>query len=223
MGCDQHVFEPNVAWTEQTHKVQQTPDGRLLAIWSQKWQLIKVKYSMIELRKDQLVKSEITQSTHLAEHHFCAHQFKGLLHKIYGALLMAGPGSQTAASPGVGAIEEESQDANGRSARQETNGDQRKPWRFATCRGHAHLHGTALSESGGLCQGSSLMLRAATQHLRSCEALTWQQHVGGACHHSQHQQVGATCHVLKIEEVLIDRCLWAWYAGANCIKGNWCK
>ena len=102
--------------------------------------------------------------------------------------------SQTAAGPGVGAIEEESQDANGRSARQETNGDQRKPWRFATCRGHAHLHSTALSESGGLCQGSSLMLRAATQHLRSCEALTWQQHVGGACHHSQHQQVGATCH-----------------------------
>ena len=106
--------------------------------------------------------------------------------------------SQTAAGPGVGAIEEESQDANGRSARQETNGDQRKPWRFATCRGHAHLHGTALSESGGLCQGSSLMLRAATQHLRSCEALTWQQHVGGACHHSQHQQVGATCHVLNV-------------------------
>ena len=184
---------------------------------------IKVKYSMIALRKDQLVKSEITRSTHLAEHHFCAHQFKGLLHKIYGALLMAGPGSQTAAGPGVGAIEEESQDANGRGARQETNGDQRKPWRFATCRGHAHLHGTALSESGGLCQGSSLMLRAATQRLRSCEALTWQQHVGGACHHSQHQQVGATCHVLKIEEMLIDRCLWAWYAGANCIKGNWCK
>ena len=39
------------------------------------------------------------------------------------------------------------------------------------------------------------MLRTATQHLRSCEALTWQQHVGGACHHSQHQQVGATCHL----------------------------
>ena len=120
--------------------------------------------------------------------------------------------SQTAAGPGVGAIEEESQDANGRSARQETNGDQRKPWRFATCRGHAHLHGTALSESGGLCQGSSLMLRAATQHLRSCEALTWQQHVGGACHHSQHQQVGATCHLsdLELEQVVSSVLFWAW-------------
>ena len=103
--------------------------------------------------------------------------------------------SQTAAGTRVGAIEEESQDANSRGARQEANEDQRKPLGFATCRGHAHLHSTALSlESGGLCQGSSLVLRAATQHLGSSEALTGQQHVGGACHHSQHQQVGAARH-----------------------------
>ena len=103
--------------------------------------------------------------------------------------------SQTAAGTRVGAIEEESQDANSRGARQEANEDQRKPLGFATCHGHAHLHSTALSlESGGLCQGSSLVLRAATQHLGSSEALTGQQHVGGACHHSQHQQVGAARH-----------------------------
>ena len=103
--------------------------------------------------------------------------------------------SQTAAGTRVGAIEEEGQDANSRGARQEANEDQRKPLRFATCRGHTHLHSTALSlESGGLCQGSILVLRAAAQHLGSSEALTGQQHVGGACHHSQHQQVGAARH-----------------------------
>eukprot|EP00435_Cladocopium_sp_Y103_P061365 s65_g23.t1 len=54
--------------------------------------------------------------------------------------------------------------------------------------------------NGGLCQGSSLVLRAATQHLGSSEALTGQQHVGGACHHSQHQQVGAARHgAMRVE------------------------
>eukprot|EP00435_Cladocopium_sp_Y103_P059608 s65_g21.t1 len=62
-------------------------------------------------------------------------------------------GSETAAGTGVGAIEEESQDANSRGARQEANEDQRKPLRFATCRGHAHLHSTALSlEMGASCR-----------------------------------------------------------------------
>eukprot|EP00435_Cladocopium_sp_Y103_P060088 s65_g21.t2 len=61
--------------------------------------------------------------------------------------------SETAAGTGVGAIEEESQDANSRGARQEANEDQRKPLRFATCRGHAHLHSTALSlEMGASCR-----------------------------------------------------------------------
>ena len=44
------------------------------------------------------------------------------------------------------------------------------------------------------------MLRAATQHLGSSEALTGQQHVGGACHHSQHQQVGAARHRIFLNE-----------------------
>ena len=103
--------------------------------------------------------------------------------------------SEAAACAGVGAVEEDSEDADGRGACEKANEDQVQPLGFATCCGHAHLHRAALSlEAWGLCQGSSLLLRVATQHLGSHEALAGQQHVGGACHHSQHKQIGAACH-----------------------------
>ena len=96
--------------------------------------------------------------------------------------------SQAAAGAGVGAVEEDGQEANGGTARQEADEDQVQPLGLTSRRGHAHLQHAALLEGGCLSQGSRLTLRAAAKCLRSGEALARQQHVGGACHHGQHQE-----------------------------------